>query len=263
MMKSLLLKSIIATCVTGISILLTPKASVAQVNMRFLIEVTKSCQKDLFSMEYHQQMGHNKFINKDYSGVDRYLRYCIESRYFYLLAISKLPWLVQTKEMLPGYPGAVAVSQIAYMYSNSDGISLVDCLSSRDSNSEDCRMHLDTSGRVFQGLYPSSYSSTRKMNLFKYVEDSRFAYLCPSCYSVYNNNPSERKMIDAFMEWFRKLESSQRKELVSVLLGGEQKPKNNRINMNEEIAKAWEEFKAVRRRIAEEEKQQKRRELFE
>ena len=57
MMKSLLLKSLIATCVTGISILLTPKTSVAQVvDINFLKEVAESCQKDIFSSEYYKSM---------------------------------------------------------------------------------------------------------------------------------------------------------------------------------------------------------------
>jgi hypothetical protein len=57
MMKNFALKSFVVTCVTGIAILLTPKTSVAQVNMSLLTEVAQSCQKDLLSPQYFQQMG--------------------------------------------------------------------------------------------------------------------------------------------------------------------------------------------------------------
>lgn len=48
-----------AACVSSIAILSTAKASMAQVNMDFLTEVAESCQKDVFSEEYYQQMGIN------------------------------------------------------------------------------------------------------------------------------------------------------------------------------------------------------------
>ena len=55
-MKKLIFKSFVTTCVAGVAIFLTPKASIAQVDMSLLTEVASSCQRDVFSTEYYQQL---------------------------------------------------------------------------------------------------------------------------------------------------------------------------------------------------------------
>lgn len=265
MMKSLLLKSIIATCVTGISILMTPKASVAQVNMSFLKEVVESCQKDIFSSEYHQQMGYKGGVNPNSDEADNYLRNCIEARYSYLKVISKLPWLISTGEILPGYPGVVAVTEMAYkitpVYKNTD---LLDCLASQDVSSQECT---NTNYQLL-GLYPKERSHDGKLRMFpeqgkrSSARHSFYAYLCPSCYVSYNNNPSQKIMVEAFQGWFLQLESSQKKELLSIL-GGKGTAIGYRNNLRAKASEAWREYTGERRRMAEAEQERKRRELLE
>ena len=271
-MKNFVLKSVIATYVAGIAILCTPKASVAQVDMSLLTEVATSCQEDVFSLEYYQQLGHKEGVNQNHGSADEYLRDCIESRYFYSLTLSKSPWLASTEKMLPGYPGSVAISQIAYVMDPNGKPSyagykpliehsyFLDCLASQDVDSKECK-----DPRSFGGLYGTYGLEPRKFNLFTFnfrLRDNFHAYICPSCYVAYNNYPSRTRMVGSFMEWFMKLEPSRRKELMSIL-GDEQTQRDNRFNMRREARRAWEEYKAIRRRIAEEEKERRRRELFE
>lgn len=262
-MKNFVFKTLVATCVAGIAIFLTPKASVAQVDKSLLTEVASSCQQDVFSMEYYQQLGHNSEFNPDdYSEgeIDNLLSQCIKSRYFYSQVLYKFPWLASTAEMLPGYPGLAAVSLIAdnnYGYSGEFNSGIIDCLVSQDKNSDECyRSH------NLEGLYFSDIDYSKKLDVFNYSENSSYVYVCPSCYVTYNNYPSGRRMIGSFIEWFMGLEPSRRKELVSIL-GDGQTVRINRANMNEEADRAWSEYKELRERIAEKEKAQRRRELFE
>ena len=261
MMKTFVFKTLVATCVAGTAIFLTPKPSVAQVDKSLLTEVASSCKRDVFSTEYYQQLGHNSKFNPDDSyeaQLDNLLSQCIKSRYFYSLVLYKFPWLASTAEMLPGYPGLAAVSLIAdnnYGYSGGFNSGIIDCLASQDENSDECYQSYNLRG-LFEGQQVD-YSS--KLNV---LSDGSYAYVCPSCYVTYNNYPSGRRMIGAFMEWFMGLEASRKKELVSIL-GDEQTVRINRANMNEEADRAWDEYKELRERIAEEEKAQRRRELFE
>lgn len=281
-MKNFLFKSIVVTCVTGIAILLTPKASLAQVNMSLLTEIVQSCQKDVFSSQYYQQLGHQVSINPNYSGEEDYgyLNWCIESRYFHSLVISNLPWLASTDDMLPGYPGSVAVSQIAFVlspnsrrlertsYTHSwlslDPLNFLDCLASQDPDSEPCSepSHSKQTLTRLISLYPeAAFTDSRKLDLFTDPYDAFYAYICPSCYVAYNNYPSRRKLVGSFIEWFMKLEPSRRRELMSIL-GNEQTQENNRQNMQKEAIAAWREYQEIRKNIAQQEQEQKRRALF-
>lgn len=258
-----------AACVSGVAILSTAKSSMAQVNMNFLSEVAESCQKDVSSSKYYQQIGYKEGTTLNSSYTDAYLQSCIESRYFYLTVISKLPWLVSSEEMISGYLSAVAVSQIAKATSTQGRYTIwtpivysnfLDCLASKDSSSKEC-----SNERSLTALYEGSITDTRKFDLFqgsssginKYV-----GYLCPSCYVAYNNDPSAKKMMAAFIEWFIKLEKPQRKELMSFLNNEQTKNNNSLGEMRGEARKAWNEYTAIRERMAEEEKERRRRELL-
>ena len=261
-MKNFVLKSLIATCVTGIAVLLTPKTSVAQVNMGLLSEVVGSCQKDVYSLEYYNEklgLTHITYVTKNWEQGEQY---CISSRYFHSLVLSKLPWLASAGEMLPGYPGSVAVSQIAitmiprlyripYTQINYPN-KFLDCLITQNSYSEECT---NTGYGWYAGGNPDD-------SVKRDSAHSMIAWMCPSCYVAYNNYPSAKRMVGSFIEWFMKLEPSHRKELMSIL-GDEQTQRNNRVNMRKEARRAWEEYKVIRKRIAEEDKEQRRRELFE
>lgn len=268
-MKNYVFKSFITTCVAGMAMLLTPKTSVAQVDMSLLTEVVSSCQQDVFSSEYYWQLGHQEMIAPNRYSIDDYFNKCIESRYFHSLVLSKLPWLASTGEMLPGYSGAVAVSSIARAIEPSRNIyyiyysDFIDCLASQDSESKVCQ-----SRHSFIFLYgPGNSNSSDKFDVTaddydSLVQAAWYAYLCPSCYVAYNNYPSRKKIIDAFREWFMTLEPSRRKQLMSIL-GDKQTPKNNRDNIREEAWQAVDEYRVIRQRVAEEEKERRRRELFE
>ena len=268
MIKNLLLKSLIAASATSVAILSTPEVSMAQVNTSFLTEVAESCQKDVFSSEYYQQMGNKADLTLINRYTDTLLSSCIKSRYFYLQVISKLPWLVSTEEMLPGYPSAVAVSGVAHQRIFSK-LNILDCLASQNSESQECTK----ANSFFAALYSGSINiSTHSLLNLEYVQLFAYtcpscvvvynAYTCPSCVVVYNTNPSGRKMVGSFIKWFIKLEPSQKKELMSIL-GDEQNQRNNRNNMRQEAHKAWQEYQTIRQRLAEEEKERRRRELFE
>ena len=252
MMKNFVFKNLVATCVAGIAISLTPKASVAQVDKSLLTEVASSCQQDVLSTEYYQQLGHQKgFIPGDYYE-DDLLRKCITSRYFYSLVLYKFSWLASTEEMLPGYPGSVAVAQLANRSGSGNGSDVIDCLASQDKSSEEC-----TNSYTFEALYSGDIDNSDRLTKYH-----TYGYMCPSCYATYNDYPSGRKMIGAFIEWFMGLEPSHRKELVSIL-GDEQTQLKNVDIIKREADRAWYEYKEIRERIAEEEKEQRRRELFE
>ncbi|WP_319419711.1 hypothetical protein [Pleurocapsa sp. FMAR1] len=261
-MKNIVFKSLIAACITSMAILSTAKASMAQVDMSFLTEVAESCQKDVFSSEYYQQMGIKEVVSPTSKDSDYYVDNCIKSRYFYLLVISKLPWLVSTNEMLPGYLGSVAISRIAYENGFSQS-NMLDCLASKNKDSQECinsSFDEDTFYKMYSKDTPGKFDS-----IFGSQGDIqpilRLAYTCPSCVIAYNNNPSRKQMIGAFIEWFTKLKPSQKKELMSIL-GDEKAQLANRTSMRGEADKAWNEYTALRQRLAEEEKEQRRRELL-
>ncbi len=259
MMKNFAFKNLVATCVAGIAIFLTPKASLAQVDMSLLTEVASSCQRDVFSSEYYQQLGQKYKVNENDYQADFALSDCIKSRYLYSQVLYKFPWLASTEEMLPGYPGSVGVSLITYV--NSGGLDTIDCLASQNQNSEEC-----TESDALKALYLGDIDENRKIDLiFAGSHSSRvnsYAYICSSCYVAYNNYPSGRKMIGAFIEWFMGLEPSRRKELMSIL-GDEDTAWINSQKMRKEAQRAWYEYEEMRERIAEEEKEQRRQELFE
>lgn len=288
-MKNYVFRSLIAACVAGMAILLTPKTSVAQVNMSLLTEVAGSCQQDVFSSEYYRQLGHQQKVNSHDYNADSYLATCIRYRYFYSLVLSKFSWLASTPEMLPGYSSSVAVSILAYAmdpntYPYDDSVAhhvydlpieytaFLDCLASQDSNSKECRKP-----RSFSILYKGNIDNSEKLNIlrFKYGHlrtfpipfynfrvdnhiSAVYAYLCPSCYISYNEYPSGTRIIDAFINWFMKLEPSRRKELMSIL-----EDKKSLLKMRNEAKKAWYEYTVIRQRIAEEDKEQRRRQLLE
>ncbi len=140
---------------------------------------------------------------------------------------------------------------------------MLDCLASKNKDSEEC-----TNSSFSQGTFYrfGEIDTPSKFNLLSGYQTSiettvRLGYTCPSCVVAYNNNPSGRKMIGAFIEWFTKLEPSQKKELMSIL-GDEQVQINNRASIQNEAAKAWNEYTALRQRMAEEEKERRRRELL-
>ena len=145
-MKNSIFKSLLATCVAGIAIVCTAKPSVAQVDISLLTEVASSCQKDVNSFEYYNSKLGLSISRSDIDSYgDNHTNYCIQTRYFYSQILSQFPWLTSAGEMLPGYPGSVAVSEIAastngnhfmahsVKYGSTDSSAFLDCLSTLDS----------------------------------------------------------------------------------------------------------------------------------
>lgn len=84
-------KGLIALFVTSSTLFLTPMRSDAQVNMKRLAQVADSCQEDVPSKKYYQQM------LLDISRIDNEnLNECIYSRYHYSLILDKFPELAST-----------------------------------------------------------------------------------------------------------------------------------------------------------------------
>lgn len=86
-MMKFTVKGLIALFVTSSALLLTPMRSDAQVNMKTLSEVAKSCQNDVFSTDYYKQMGLDinvKSLNSDFFSLGN----CLYARYHYSLVLS-------------------------------------------------------------------------------------------------------------------------------------------------------------------------------
>ncbi|MBN3906940.1 MAG: hypothetical protein HWQ35_10390 [Nostoc sp. NMS1] len=109
-MRKFTVKSLITLLVTSSALCLTPMRSDAQVNMKRLAQVAKSCQEDALSLAYYQQMGID-LRKQGYFGKKKpFINPCIRNRYHYSSVLSKLPWMASKGEMLPQYPGDAAIA---------------------------------------------------------------------------------------------------------------------------------------------------------
>jgi hypothetical protein len=124
MIKKLTLQISLVILANFSTLFAKPQIASAQVDMNSLIEVAKSCQKDTNSPEYYKQMGFDKF--ESVIGSDNSLNTCFYARYGHSLLQSKFPWLASTGEMIPGYPGSVAVSLMIYKKYLNNSL-LLDC----------------------------------------------------------------------------------------------------------------------------------------
>ncbi|AFW95273.1 hypothetical protein ANA_C12552 [Anabaena sp. 90] len=236
-------KGLIALFVTSSALFLTPMKSDAQVNMKSLAEVADSCQKDIPSKKYYQQMLLNvdKWDNSD-------LEQCIYSRYHYSLILDKFPELASTGEILPGYPGSVAVGQLAstLIYNRKQ---LLDCIIANNISGDVC---MNSRQNISRGQKYRSYSRI----------SSYLPYVCPSCVVAHDEVSGSREVIlKAFIEWFIKLDKPQRREVIS-LLGDEDEARTLRQSLKNESKKAVEEYQETRERIEQQEQERRRRELL-
>ncbi|GCL40739.1 hypothetical protein [Dolichospermum planctonicum] len=247
-------KGLIALFVTSSALLLTPMRSNAQVNMKILTQVADSCQKDVFSKKYYQQMllNINHFLsnNNDLGHNNVLKEVCIYSRYHYSLILNKFPELASTGEILPGYPGSVAVGQLARTFS-SYGVrtQLLDCIIANNISGGVCRW---SKNHISQG---QKYSS--------FVHGSYYLpYVCPSCVVAHDDVSGSREVIlKAFIKWFIKLDKPQRREVIS-LLGDEDEAPQLRESLKNESQKAVEEYQETRARVQQQEQERRKRELL-
>ncbi len=246
-MMTFTVKGLIALFVTSSALLLTPMRSDAQVNMKTLAEVTESCQKDVVSESYYQQM----LLNfDDFSNI--HLGQCIYSRYHYSLILDKFPEIASKGEILPGYLGSVAVAELVmtfghvYPYHN-----LLGCIITNNASSNECDFIRRT--RISQN---TKYRSNRGSGL------NYLPYVCPSCVVAHDEvSGSGEVILKAFIKWFLKLDKPQRREVIS-LLGDEDEASQLRLSLNDESVKAVDKYQETRARVQQQEREQRRRELL-
>jgi hypothetical protein len=244
-MMTFTVKGLIALFVTSSALLLTPMRSDAQVNMKSLAEVADSCQKDIPSKKYYQQM----LLNVDkYDSRD--IARCIESRYHYSLILDKFPELASTGEILPGYPGSVAVGQLANTFTYYGyRTQLLDCIIAKNISGDVCGMS--------RMISQNSKYRTNTNSLIEYY----LPYVCPSCVVAHDEvSGSQEAILKAFIEWFIKLDKPQRREVISLL--GDDNDSTLRRSLKNESEKAVEEYQETRARVWQQEQEQRRRELL-
>ncbi|MEY2913770.1 MAG: hypothetical protein RLZZ184_3079 [Cyanobacteriota bacterium] len=237
-------KGLIALFVTSSALFLTPMRSDAQVNMKSLAEVVDSCQKDVPSESYYQQMLLNNVQLSNSS-----LNECIESRYHYSLILDKFPELASTGEILPGYPGSVAVGQLAMMFRSSYPRNLLNCIISNNTSGSVC-----TESRLI--------SLDREYRSAGYLISPYLPYVCPSCVVAHDEISGRSEVIlKTFIEWFIKLDKPQRREIIS-LLGDEYEAIKLRESLEDESREALRKYWKARERVQQQEQERRRRELL-
>ena len=250
------IKSLLAVLLTSSTLLLTSTISSAQVNMKVLAQVAKSCQEDALSPEYYLKMGIEPNIPLDY--LEYKLRRCIHNRYHYLLVLSKFPWISTAAEILPGYPSSVAVATIA----NSSSNNILECIISQNPSSQECNSSAFSTIALEHSLAIADTSNTSMDDL------SYPIYVCPSCVTVHNDlvrgsssHENNQKIVDAFIQWFMTLEKPKRRELMSVLGSGNEQYAERR-NMLNEADVAVNVYLETRTKVEQQQQEQRRQELL-
>ena len=249
----LTVKTLITLVVAGSALLLTPTKSHAQVNMTTLAEVAKSCQKDVVSRRYYQQM---LFNSEDFtSSANTFIEPCVSIRYHYSLVLEQFPGLSSGGEIIRGYPGSVVVGLLAYnpfRVSGNNRTGLLDCLISEDASSDVCS---STRYTIAAGVKLRCCSDTSWD--FDYL-----IYVCPSCVVAHDEvSGSQTVILRAFMKWFLTLDKSERRQVMS-LLGDEENARNLRDNLFQESWEAIAEYREARARVEQQERERRRQELL-
>ncbi|OUL37550.1 hypothetical protein BV372_00880 [Nostoc sp. T09] len=238
-------KDLIILFVTSSALLLTPIRSDAQINIKLLAKMAKSCHKDVVSVSYYKKMGlaiNTKTLDASF------LQKCVKPRYYYSLVMSRFPWLSSTREIMPGYPGSVVVGQLAYNVQKafSDKLYLLECL----INHSEC-------GRIHEVIASDYEILAETVGRYEYL-----IYVCPSCVVAYNDvSASRTAILKAFIQWFLKLDKPKRRELI-LLLGDEDKARELRQSIYNESETAVNKYESVRRQIEHEEQERRRQELI-
>jgi hypothetical protein len=248
----LTVKTLITLVVAGSALLLTPTKSHAQVNMKTLAEVAKSCQKDVVSRRYYQQM---LFNSEDFtSSANTFIEPCVSIRYHYSLVLEQFPGLSSGGEIIRGYPGSVVVGLLAYNplhVSGDNRTGLLDCLISEDASSDVCSWTSNIAAGV---KLRSSFQPS--------VWGWYLIYVCPSCVVAHDEvSGSQTVILRAFMKWFLTLDKSERRQVMS-LLGDEDNARNLRRNLYQESREAIEEYREARARVEQQERERRRQELL-
>jgi hypothetical protein len=135
---------------------------------------------------------------------------------------------------------------------------LLDCLISQKASSSECYSTLTD-------IAYSKYRSLRSLPDYHVTYHNKSTYLpyvCPSCVVAHDEvSGSNEVILKAFMEWFMKLDKSQRREVIS-LLGDDDKARQLRELINDESEAAVKEYQETRARVKQQEQERRRRELL-
>ena len=183
MMKISMLKSIsfkvaqFALIVGCLTLGYSTKAS-AEVNMKLLNSVVKSCQ-------YNPPKDNSLF------GVDKDVRVCVQARYRYTLFMSKYNGLKNLGDLRPGFPNSLAIYRLAY-----GGLSpqqFLDCMVRKNAGSSEC---------------------SRVVNVLSQSES--LGRVCSSCFDAYLSADSNwgKSMTKDLINWFYELNKPNRKLVV-------------------------------------------------
>ncbi|TAE57429.1 MAG: hypothetical protein EAZ87_16235 [Nostocales cyanobacterium] len=254
-MMKFTVKGLIALFVTSSALFLTPMKSDAQVNMKMLIQVTKSCQKDAISTKYYQNIGvlsdrnTNNYIQKE---KNQLIEMCIYNRYHYSLVVSKLPWLNSSGKIMPGYPGAVVVgSLVSWLKGGKTPIYVLDCISSQNAGSPQCSKVKNFMGYEEELRCLDRCTDLKNQLIFGLYEVA----VCPSCVVAHDEVfGSQEVILKSFIQWFLKLDQLKRRELIS-LLGDDDKARQLRESINKESKYAVKKYQEVRNRVERKQKE--------
>lgn len=247
-------KALISLIVASSILLLKPMKSDAQVNIKLLAQVAKSCQRDALSPEYYQKMGIDIRKQHYFGNQKAFLTPCIRSRYHYSSVLTKFPWMASKGEMLPQYPGYIAIAATAFNIAEETKTNILDCIASENASSQDCQQI------KFDNIILDI--PIKKIDIGSV--DDRYNYLlyvCPSCVISHDNIFSREAIVSAFIQWFLKLEKSNRREIVS-LLGDDDEAYELRNALGYESRLAVNKYWEVRQQVQQQEQERRRRELL-
>jgi hypothetical protein len=247
-------KSLIALFVTSSALLLTCMRSDAQVNIKILTRLAENCRNSVGSETYYQQILLN-YDNPTIKDVEK----CIAFSYHHLFVLSRFPWLNSQGEILPGYRSSIVVARLVEQYNINNyhyvgNPQLLDCLVSQNASSKECSKVRDWIGN---GKVRDVFKGGHYYSRLDYL-----VYICPTCVVAHDEASGSGELIlKAFMEWFMKLDKSQRREVIS-LLGDDNKSHQLRALINEESKAAVKQYRETRARVQQQEQERRRQELL-
>jgi hypothetical protein len=198
------------------------KAS-AEVNMKLLNSVVKSCQ-------YNPPKDNSLF------GVDKDVRVCVQARYRYTLFMSKYNGLKNLGDLRPGFPNSLAIYRLA---SNSlSPQEFLDCMVSKDVDSSECSIV-----PKILAIYYGSF----------------LGLVCSSCFEAYLSAGSNwpQSMTKDLINWFYELDKPSRKLVADSLSNSEFMELSNN-----EAEEARQLYSKIKEKVDRETQEQKRRDLL-
>ena len=189
MFKSISFKVVQLALIAGCLTLGYSTKTLAEVNMKLLNSVVKSCQD-------------NPPKDNSLFRVDKDIEGCVRSRYFYTLFMSKYNSLKNLGDLRPGFPSSLAIYYLAV-----SGLSpqrFLDCMVSKDANSMECL-------KVRSGIDNGAYNPN--------IEKLNNSRVCSSCLEAYLSAGSNLRdsMTKDLINWFYQLDKSGRKLVVDSL----------------------------------------------